>query len=147
MAVGAALGLAETEPNRLAVAVLGDGDFLMGCQALWTAARHRLPLLVVVANNRSFFNDEVHQERMAVARDRAIENRSVGIAIDDPDPDLGALARSLGLGGYGPVADPAALEETLARAAAEARGGAAVVVDVRIDTAGYPGTPVPRSAR
>jgi thiamine pyrophosphate-dependent acetolactate synthase large subunit-like protein len=144
MAVGAALGLAEADPDRLAVAVLGDGDFLMGCQALWTAARHRLPLLVVVANNRSFFNDEVHQERMAVARDRAVENRAVGIAIDDPDPDLAALARSLGLAGHGPVLDPAQLEETLARAAAEARAGAAVVVDVRVDTAGYPGTPVPR---
>lgn len=146
MAVGAALALGDADPDRLAVAVLGDGDFLMGCQALWTAARHRLPLLVVVANNRSFFNDEVHQERMAVARDRAVENRAVGIAIDDPDPDLAALARSLGLAGHGPVADPAALEETLAAAAAEARGGAAVVVDVRIDPAGYPGTPVPRSA-
>jgi thiamine pyrophosphate-dependent acetolactate synthase large subunit-like protein len=146
MAVGAALALEEDDPDRLAVAVLGDGDFLMGCQALWTAPRHRLPLLVVVANNRSFFNDEVHQERMAVARDRAVENRAVGIAIDDPDPDLAALARSLGLAGHGPVTDPAALEETLAAAAAEARAGSAVVVDVRIDTAGYPGTPVPRSA-
>ncbi|HEX4730213.1 MAG TPA: thiamine pyrophosphate-binding protein [Solirubrobacterales bacterium] len=146
MAVGAALGLAETEPNRLAVAVLGDGDFMMGCQALWTAAHRRLPLLVVVANNRSFFNDEVHQERMAVARDRAVENRSVGIAIDDPDPDLGALARSLGLVGHGPIADPAELGGVLAGAIEEALAGAAVVVDVRVDTAGYPGTPVPRSA-
>jgi thiamine pyrophosphate-dependent acetolactate synthase large subunit-like protein len=146
MAVGAALGLRELDADRLAVAVLGDGDFLMGCQAIWTAARHRLPLLVVVANNRSFFNDEVHQERMALARDRAVENRAVGIAIDDPDPDLAALARSLGLTGHGPVDDPAALEETLTRAVAEARAGAAVVVDVRVDTAGYPGTPVRRSA-
>jgi thiamine pyrophosphate-dependent acetolactate synthase large subunit-like protein len=144
MAVGAALALAEAGEERLAVAVLGDGDFLMGCQALWTAARHRLPLLVVVADNRSFFNDEVHQERMAVARDRAVENRAVGIAIDDPDPDLAALARSLGLVGHGPVTEPAALADTLSRAAAEARAGAAVVVDVRVDTAGYPGTPVPR---
>jgi thiamine pyrophosphate-dependent acetolactate synthase large subunit-like protein len=146
MAVGAALGLREVDPERLAVAVLGDGDFLMGCQAIWTAARHDLPLLVVVANNRSFFNDEVHQERMAVARGRAVENRAVGIAIDDPDPDLAALARSLGLSGHGPVDDPGALAETLSRAVAEARDGAAVVVDVRVDTAGYPGTPVPRSA-
>jgi thiamine pyrophosphate-dependent acetolactate synthase large subunit-like protein len=150
MAVGAALGLAEARArsgeDRLAVAVLGDGDFLMGCQALWTAARHKLPLLVVVANNRSFFNDEVHQERMAVARDRAVENKAIGIAIDDPDPDLAALARSLGLVGHGPVVDPDALEEILTRAAAEARAGAAVVVDVRIATTGYPGTPVPRKA-
>ncbi|MFT3864255.1 MAG: thiamine pyrophosphate-binding protein [Solirubrobacterales bacterium] len=146
MAVGAALALAEAGEERLAVAVLGDGDFLMGCQALWTAARHRLPLLVVVANNRSFFNDEVHQERMALARGRAVENRAVGIAIDDPDPDLAALARSLGLRGHGPVEDPEALGPALAAATAEARAGAAVVVDVRVDTAGYPGTPVPKGA-
>jgi thiamine pyrophosphate-dependent acetolactate synthase large subunit-like protein len=146
MAVGAALALAESGSGRLPVAVLGDGDYLMGCQALWTAARHRLPLLVVVANNRSFFNDEVHQERMAVARDRAVENRAVGIAIDEPDPDLAALAGSLGLAGHGPVEDPDTLADTLAAAAAEARAGAAVVVDVRVDTAGYPGTPVPREA-
>jgi thiamine pyrophosphate-dependent acetolactate synthase large subunit-like protein len=146
MAVGAALALAESGEERLAVAVLGDGDYLMGCQALWTAARQRLPLLLVVANNRSFFNDEVHQERMAVARDRAVENRAVGIAIDDPDPDLAALARSLGLSGHGPVEDPAELDEVLEGAAAEARAGATVVVDVRVATVGYPGTPVPRTA-
>jgi thiamine pyrophosphate-dependent acetolactate synthase large subunit-like protein len=147
MAVGAALALQEAGGERLAVAVLGDGDYLMGCQALWTAAHHRLPLLVVVANNRSFFNDEVHQERIALARDRPLENRSIGIAIADPDPDLAALARSLGLGGHGPVADRAGLDEALAAAVAEARAGAAVVVDVRVGTAGYPGTPVPAAKR
>lgn len=143
MAVGAALALRDAGGDRLAVAVLGDGDFLMGAQALWTAANQRLPLLVVVANNRSFFNDEVHQERMAVARERPVANRSVGIAIADPDPDPAALARSLGLRGHGPIADPAELGPALAAAAAEARAGAAVVVDVRVAGAGYPGTPVP----
>ena len=53
--------------GRLPVAICGDGDFLMGVTALWTAAHYRIPLLFVVANNRSFFNDEVHQERMARA--------------------------------------------------------------------------------
>jgi acetolactate synthase I/II/III large subunit len=42
------------------VAVLGDGDFLMGGTAVWTAAHYRLPLLIVVANNSSFYNDVVH---------------------------------------------------------------------------------------
>jgi thiamine pyrophosphate-dependent acetolactate synthase large subunit-like protein len=145
MAVGAALALADAGGERLAVAVLGDGDFLMGCQALWTAARQRLPLLVVVANNRSFFNDEVHQERIAARRGRPRENRGVAIAIADPDPDLAALARSLGLSAHGPVTGRAELGETLAAAVAEARAGAAVVVDVRVGEAGYPGTPVPPS--
>ena len=68
MAVGAALALEGT--GRLPVAVLGDGDFLMGGTALWTAARYRLPLLIVVANNSGYYNDVVHQERVARHRQR-----------------------------------------------------------------------------
>src|SRR4051812_11422597 len=131
MAVGAALALRGT--GRMPVAVLGDGDFLMGATALWTAARYRLPLLVVVANNRSYFNDEIHQERVARRRGRPVENRWVGQQIRDPDPDLATLARSLGLRGHGPVATPGALDEALATAVAEVAGGAAVLVDVRVE--------------
>jgi thiamine pyrophosphate-dependent acetolactate synthase large subunit-like protein len=138
MAVGAALALADSE--RLAVAVLGDGDFLMGCQALWSAARYGLRLLVVVANNHSFFNDEVHQTRVARARQRPLENRSVGIGVGEPDPDLGELARSLGLRGHGPVTDPEELAGALSQALSEALAGAAVVLDVRVNTIGYPGS-------
>jgi thiamine pyrophosphate-dependent acetolactate synthase large subunit-like protein len=104
----------------------------MGATALWTAAHYRLPLLVVVANNRSFFNDEIHQERVARRRGRPVENRWVGQQIRDPDPDLATLARSLGLRGHGPVATSDDLERALATAVDEAAGGAAVVVDVRV---------------
>src|SRR5207237_9561213 len=53
MAVGAALALRGSTQGagRLPIAVLGDGDFLMGCTALWTAVHYRIPLLVVVSNN------------------------------------------------------------------------------------------------
>jgi thiamine pyrophosphate-dependent acetolactate synthase large subunit-like protein len=137
LAVGVALALEREE--RLAVAVMGDGDYLMGATAFWTAARLRLPLLVVVANNRSFFNDEVHQQRVALARGRPVENRWVGQRLDDPAPDLAGLARSLGLEGHGPVTDRTALRAVLRRAADAAWAGAAVVVDVLVDTADYPG--------
>jgi thiamine pyrophosphate-dependent acetolactate synthase large subunit-like protein len=131
MAVGAALALHGDE--RLAVAVLGDGDYLMGATALWTAAHYELPLLVVVANNRSFFNDEAHQERIARMRDRAVENRWIGQHIRDPDPDIAGLARSLGLKAYGPVVDTTAeLTAVLTQAAADAAAGATVVVDVHV---------------
>jgi thiamine pyrophosphate-dependent acetolactate synthase large subunit-like protein len=130
MAVGAALALRGTD--RLAVAVLGDGDFLMGATALWTAARYRLPLLVVVANNRSYFNDEIHQERVARRRGRPVENRWVGQQIRDPDPDLATLACSLGLRGHGPVTTEDMLEAALSTAVQEAATGAAVLVDVRV---------------
>jgi thiamine pyrophosphate-dependent acetolactate synthase large subunit-like protein len=130
MAVGAALALKDSD--RIALAVLGDGDFLMGATALWSAARYRLPLLVVVANNRTFLNDELHQERVARARSRPAENRWVGQRIADPDPDLAALARSLGLHGIGPVAARDALAAALEQAVAAVADGAPVVVDVRV---------------
>ena len=132
-----ALGLEGS--SRLAVAIMGDGDFLMGASALWTARHHGLPLLVVVANNQSFFNDEVHQQRIARQRSRPVENRWIGQRIANPNPDLAALARSFGLAGYGPVTRTSELAPVLRRAVDDALAGGAVVVDVMIDTADYPG--------
>jgi thiamine pyrophosphate-dependent acetolactate synthase large subunit-like protein len=130
LAVGVALALRHSE--RLAVAVLGDGDFLMGCTALWTAAAERLGLLVIVSNNRSYFNDELHQERMARERGRPVENRWVGQRIDDPPVDVLAIARAQGAVVHGPVGDPARLRSTLAEASAQARAGRLVVVEVTV---------------
>jgi thiamine pyrophosphate-dependent acetolactate synthase large subunit-like protein len=135
MIVGAALALYGS--GRLPVAVLGDGDTLMGATALWTAAHHRLPLLVVVANNRSFGNDEIHQERVATTRGRPVANSWIGQHIRDPEPDIAGLARSLGLVGYGPVADPGSLGEVLVEAVARARAGEAVLVDVHTEHERY----------
>ncbi len=134
MAVGAALALKGTD--RLPVAVLGDGDYLMGVSALWTAANAGVPLLVVVCNNRSFFNDEIHQERVAIDRSRPVENRWIGQRIADPDLDLATIARGHGLTGIGPIERPEQLDEALAEAVKLARGGRSVVVDVRV-TPGY----------
>jgi hypothetical protein len=68
--VGAALALKGT--GRLAVGIVGDGDFLMGVTAVWTAVHNRLPSVMIITNNRSFYNDEMHQERVAQARARPV---------------------------------------------------------------------------
>jgi thiamine pyrophosphate-dependent acetolactate synthase large subunit-like protein len=130
MAVGAALALRGT--GRLPVAVLGDGDYLMGVTALWTAAHYAIPLLVVVANNRSYGNDEGHQERVARARGRPPENRWIGQRLSDPAVDLAAMARAQGLDAAGPVTDLAALPAALARAVAAAGAGRPYVLDVLV---------------
>lgn len=74
------------------VCVGGDGDFLMGVTAIWTAVHYRIPLLYVVANNQSFFNDEVHQERVARMRGRPVENKWIGMRMDDPEIDVAGIA-------------------------------------------------------
>ena len=127
MAVGAALALRDT--TRLPVAVLGDGDFLMGATALWTAVRYRIPLLLVVANNRSYYNDEVHQEKVARVRDRPVENKHVGQRIEGPVVDLAALARAQGTSAWGPVKTREQLTAVLADALVAVRAGGVAVVD------------------
>jgi thiamine pyrophosphate-dependent acetolactate synthase large subunit-like protein len=131
LAVGAALALKGS--GRLPVAVCGDGDFLMGATALWTATHYRIPLLVVVANNRSFYNDEVHQERVARMRNRPVENKWIGQRIADPDVDLAALARAQGAAGFGPVRRGADLAPAFADAIAAVERGEVAVVDVRVE--------------
>jgi len=128
--VGAALALKGT--GRMAVGICGDGDFLMGVTALWTAAHYRIPLLIVVANNRSFYNDEVHQERVARMRNRPIENKWIGQRISDPDIDIAALARAQGALGFGPVEEVGELGGIFAKAIAAVEQGHVAVVDVRV---------------
>jgi len=130
IAVGAALALRRT--GRLPVAVLGDGDYLMGLSALWTAANARIPVLVVVANNNSYLNDELHQERVAKERGRPVENRWIGQRIADPEPDLALLARGMGVAAVGPVDRAERLIDALTEAVDVVRQGTACVVDVRV---------------
>jgi thiamine pyrophosphate-dependent acetolactate synthase large subunit-like protein len=136
MSVGAALALRDTSSGRLPVAVLGDGDFLMGVTALWTAVRNEIPLLIIVANNRSFFNDELHQERVARQRDRPVENRWIGQVIRGPDIDLATMARGQGCTGIGPVEDPKELVAAIGDGVAAVRAGKVCVIDVHV-AAGY----------
>jgi thiamine pyrophosphate-dependent acetolactate synthase large subunit-like protein len=131
ISVGAALALKGS--GRMAVAVCGDGDFLMGATAIWTAAHYRIPLLMVVANNRSFFNDELHQERVARMRNRPIENRWVGQRISEPDIDIAAIARAQGATAFGPVTEIGELPSVFAKAIAAVEAGEMVVIDARVE--------------
>jgi thiamine pyrophosphate-dependent acetolactate synthase large subunit-like protein len=130
ISIGAALALRGT--GRLPIAVLGDGDFMMGVSGLWTATRHGVALLIVVANNLSFFNDEMHQERMALQRGRPPENRWIGQRISGPDIDIAAMATAQGAVGIGPVSRTTELRKALRSAARQTSKGKVVVVDVRV---------------
>lgn len=130
MAVGASIGVQGS--GRPVVCFLGDGDTLYTPSALWTAAHHRVPVLFVVANNASYYNDEEHQAHIARARNRPPENRWVGQQIGDPPVDFAGLARSLGVEAHGPIARPADLAGAYAQALRTLRRGEPVLVDARI---------------
>jgi acetolactate synthase-1/2/3 large subunit len=131
ISVGAALALRGS--GRLPVSICGDGDFLMGVTALWTATHYRIPLLLVVTNNQSFFNDEVHQEKVARMRARPVENKWIGMRMSDPEIDLAGLARAQGAEGFGPVRDMGELPAVFAAAIAVVEAGGVAVVDVRVE--------------
>jgi thiamine pyrophosphate-dependent acetolactate synthase large subunit-like protein len=140
LTVGAALALKGS--GRMVVGIVGDGDFLMGNTALWTAAHYRLPCLFLVANNRSFYNDELHQERVAKERGRPVENKWIGQRIDEPDIDIAMMARAQGAVGIGPVKKIEDLRPSIEEAIKQVKAGAVCVVDVRVmpgyDTAANP---------
>src|SRR5213075_2665641 len=130
LTVGAALALKGQ--RRMVVGICGDGDFLMGVTAVWTAAHYKLPCLFIVANNRSFYNDEMHQERVAKERSRPVENKWIGQRIDEPDIDLAMMARAQGAIGIGPIRELAELKPAIERAIGEVKNGNVCVVDVRV---------------
>ena len=112
--VGAALAYLGTE--KLCVNIQSDGDLLMTPSALWTLAHHRIPLLVIMHNNRSFYNSEDHQIEIARARKRPVENAGIGTHLDHPPVDFTLLARGFGLHAEGPVRRPEELRPALQRA-------------------------------
>lgn len=116
--MGVSLGacLANRSTGRLVVNLQSEGDFLYTPGALYTAAAHRLPVLVVLVNNRSYYNDEEHQEEVARARGRPVENKGVGTRLDNPDVDYRRLAESFHVYAEGRVEDPDALGAVLTRA-------------------------------
>lgn len=133
MAVGAALALRDARSDLLPLAVLGDGDFLMNASALWTGVKAGVPLLVVVLNNRSFYNDEVHQETIAVQRGRPPENKHVGITMTGPDIDVSSVARGFGAWSPGLISGAAALADAIAEGLRVVAGGGTAVLEVETE--------------
>jgi thiamine pyrophosphate-dependent acetolactate synthase large subunit-like protein len=130
LVIGTALALKGK--TRMAAGILGDGDFLMGVTALWTATHYKIPCLMLIANNRSFYNDELHQERVAKERARPVENKWIGQRIDEPDIDLAAMARAQGAEGIGPVKSVSELKGVMEKAIQAVREGKVCVVDIRV---------------
>lgn len=128
--VGAALAARDT--GRPVIGVIGDGEMLASPSALWTAAHHRIPVLFVIQNNQSYFNDEEHQDHVARVRGRPTENRWIGQRMNDPGVDFASLARDLGAAGFGPVKDPNDLGRVLRQAIAAMDEGGPALVDVRV---------------
>ncbi|MBW6523228.1 thiamine pyrophosphate-binding protein [Sphingomonas sp. RHCKR47] len=85
--VPAAVAASLRRPERMVVAVAGDGDFLMNGQELATAVQHDASLLVIVVDNGAYGTIRMHQEREFPRRVSATRLHN---------PDFAALARAYG---------------------------------------------------
>jgi acetolactate synthase I/II/III large subunit len=126
--VGAAL--AHKGTGRLVVGVVGDGELMCAPGSLWTLAKHRIPALVIVHNNRAWHQETMHVQRMANRRDRDPSTAHIGTTIDDPNIDYAKLAQSFGLYAEKPISNPAMLGPALARAIKMVKSGTPALLDV-----------------
>jgi acetolactate synthase I/II/III large subunit len=126
--VGAAL--ANRRHGRVSVAIQSDGDLMYAPGVLWTAAHHKIPLLSVMNNNRSYHMEIMHVQRMCNARNRGINRGMVGSELKDPNIDYAKMAQSMGLYAEGPITNPKDLGPAISRALAVVRKGEPALVDV-----------------
>jgi len=94
-AMGAAIGVQLARPGRKVVATIGDGSVMYSPQALWTAAKYRLPITYVVPNNTSYAI--LKAGMLGMGLDSAKTGRYPGMDLVDPEIDYLGLARSLGV--------------------------------------------------
>ena len=127
-AVGAAL--ANRDKGLLSVTFQPDGDLLYAPGVLWTAAHHKIPLLMVMHNNRGYHQEVMHLQRMAALHRRRPDTALIGNEIDNPAIDHAKLAQAHGVYAEGPISDPKALSAALKRALAVVKSGKPALVDV-----------------
>jgi len=127
--LGAAIGAKLASPKRRVVACLGDGSCMFGIQGLWTLAKYRVPLVVIVFNNRAYMAVKNQfrgsEERIRIAAE-------MGAEITGPDINFAKLADTFGIFGQR-VEQPDAVEPALKRAL-EQNGPALVDVVISQNT-------------
>jgi thiamine pyrophosphate-dependent acetolactate synthase large subunit-like protein len=117
--IGIALGvaLAYRGTDKLVVDIQPDGDLLFDAGALWIATHHQIPLLVVMYNNRAYYNDWEHQVRIARQRGTDESRANIGMEIENPAPDFARLAQAFGWYAEGPIEEPEQVQAAIRRAA------------------------------
>lgn len=116
--LGISLGvaLAHRGSGKLVVDIQPDGDLMFDPGGLWTATHENIPLLVVMYNNRGYYNDWAHQIRFAKQRGNPVERAAIGMEIDHPPPDFAKLAQSFGWYAEGPIENANEVGPALRRA-------------------------------
>ncbi|MEI7680535.1 MAG: thiamine pyrophosphate-binding protein [Betaproteobacteria bacterium] len=128
IAVGAAL--ANKEKGIISVTFQPDGDMMYAPGVLWTAAHHKIPLLMLMHNNRCYHQEIMHVQRMAAIHNRPQATARIGTEITNPDIDFAKVAQGMGVWAEGPITDPSKLGAALRRALDVVKKGQPALLDV-----------------
>lgn len=131
--VGAAIGAKLGAPDNQVIALVGDGSYQFAVQALWTAKRFEVPMIIVIFNNLGY---QANRWALAGLGGRAAETgHYIGISLDDPQIDHVGIARAYGHEGER-VSRARDLGDALKRAVAAEQSGGVYVLDVLVDQRG-----------
>ena len=130
--VGAAL--ANRDLGRFSVSIQSDGDLMYAPGVLWTAAKHKIPLLAVMHNNRGYHQELMHVQRLSNFRNRVANLGNdlgpIGTSIMNPDIEYHKFAESMGWWARGPIKDPDELGPAIKEAVAVVQSGQPALVNV-----------------
>jgi benzoylformate decarboxylase len=105
----ASVGVSLANPDRPVLCFSGDGSAMYSIQSLWTAAHHKLPLTVVIANNGGY---RIIKQRLLAFHG---DDHYVGMDFADPPVDFAGMAKSMGLEAMR-ITSPADLKPALSSA-------------------------------
>jgi thiamine pyrophosphate-dependent acetolactate synthase large subunit-like protein len=129
-AVGAALAHKEKGAGRVCVSIQGDGDFMMGPGAMWTAAHHKIPMLTIVHNNRAWHQETMSVQILASRRDRHPERGRIGTVITDPNIDYSKVAQGFGVYSEPQITEASQVGPAIARALKVVKSGEPALLDI-----------------
>ena len=116
-----ALGAKVANPDRLVVAITGDGGFMFGVQELATAVQFKIGVVTLVFNNNAYGN---------VRRDQREHFDGRVVASDLVNPDFVKLAESFGVKAWR-VTSPDHFRPALEKALAD---GGPCLIDIEVPT-------------
>ena len=128
MSLGVALAYKGT--NKLVVDLQPDGDLMFDLGALWMAVKYEIPFLVIMYNNRAYYNDWAHQITMAKKRGTDEARAYIGMDLEGPAPDFAHIAKGMDWYAEGPIEDPKDIGPAVKRAIAQVKKGKPALVDV-----------------
>ena len=132
--MAAGFGVKLARPDVPVVSVVGDGSFCFsGPQPLWSMARYKAPVTVIVLNNHSYNNE---RNRIWNGAGRQFEAaRDMTCYLGDPDVDYAKAAGAFGVEGE-TVKEPDGVKDALARAKSAMVEGRPYLLDIHIKREG-----------